>query len=173
MDVLDAIRGRRSIRRYLDEPISAANVEQLIDAALWAPSGGNAQTWRFVVVEEAERIRRLRMVSPGMPGPPPCVIIVCQQMKLAEHLGSTLGREKLALFDSAMAAQNIQLAAHALGLGACVVASFHVGAVQDVLELPAEIEPMLLVTVGRAAEAPIAPTRNREDVVFREACGAS
>jgi nitroreductase len=168
MDVLAAIRGRRSIRRYQDEPVSVTHVTALIDAALSAPTGGNAQTWRFVVVQDADRVRRLRMASPGMPGPPPCVIAICQDVDLAERRGGRLGRERLALFDSAMAAQNILLAAHAVGLGACVVASFHGRAVKDSLELPAGVEPILLVTVGRPAEAPAAPARKGEEVVFHE-----
>ena len=168
MDLQDAIRGRRSVRRFHDEPVSEADLERLIEAAVWAPSGGNAQSWRFVVVQDETRIRRLRMVSPGLPGPPPCVIAVCQDMDSAERQGARLGREKLTLFDSAMAAQNIMLAAHAAGLGACVVASFHAGGIKAVLELPTGVEPILLVAVGGAAEAPAAPPRQREGVVFNE-----
>jgi nitroreductase len=171
MDVRDAIRGRRSTRRFGDEPVDARDVEQLIEAGIWAPSGGNAQTWRFIIVRDEERIGKLRMVSPGLPGPPPCVMAICQDMELAERRGARLGREKLTLFDSAMAAQNVLLAGHALGLGTCVVASFHGRAVKDILGIPAEVEPILLVAVGRPAEVPAAPERRREEVVFYEAYG--
>ena len=168
MDLQDAIRGRRSVRRFHDEPLREADLERLIEAAVWAPSGGNAQSWRFVIVQDETRIRRLRMVSPGLPGPPPCVIAVCQDLDSAERQGARLGREKLTLFDSAMAAQNIMLAAHAAGLGTCVVASFHAGGIKAVLELPTEVEPILLVAVGRSSEAPVPPSRQREGVVFNE-----
>lgn len=168
MDVLDAIKARRSVRRFHEERIAPADIECLIEAAIWAPSGGNAQSWRFVVVQDKDRIRRLRMVSPGMPGPPPCVIAVCQDVDLAERLGARLGCEKLTLFDSAMAAQNLLLAAHAVGLGTCVVASFHAGGVKDVLRLPDSIEPILLVAVGRSSEEPTPPNRRREGIVFHE-----
>jgi len=103
-----------------------------------------------------------------MPGPPPCVVAVCQDLDLAEHLGARLGHEKLTLFDSAMAAQNLLLAGHAVGLGTCVVASFHAGGVKDVLRLPENIEPILLVAVGRTSEEPTPPDRRREGVVFHE-----
>lgn len=171
MDVLEAIKTRRSVRRFHEESVSSAEIGRLIEAAIWAPSGGNVQSWRFVVVQEERRIRRLGMVSPGMPGPPPCVIAVCQDVELAEQRGARLGREKLTLFDSAMAAQNIMLAAHAVGLGTCVVASFHAGGVKDVLKLPPGIEPVLLVAVGRPTEAPAPPSRQREGVVFNETYG--
>lgn len=171
MDVLEAIQARRSVRHYKDDPVSSEDVEQLISAAVWAPSGGNTQSWRFVVVRDRERIRRLRMVSPGMPGPPPCVIAVCQDVESAERRGAAVGRHKLTLFDSAMATQNILLAAHAIGLGTCTVVSFHAEAVRSVLELPAEVEPILLVTVGRAAEAPAVPARQTKEVAFYETYG--
>ena len=168
MDVLGAIMARRSVRRFHETRIAPADIECLIEAAIWAPSGGNAQSWRFVVVQNEERIRRLRMVSPGMPGPPPCIIAVCQDVDLAERLGARLGCEKLTLFDSAMAAQNLLLAAHAVGLGTCVVASFHARGVKNVLRLPESIEPVLLVAVGRPRERPAPPSRRREGVVFHE-----
>lgn len=168
MDVLDTIKSRRSIRRFHEKAVGAIDVEQLIEAAVWAPSGGNAQSWRFVVVQDVARIRRLRMVSPGMPGPPPCIIAVCQDMDSAERQGARLGRERLTLFDSAMATQNLLLAAQAIGLGSCVVASFHAGGVKDVLKLPASIEPILLVAVGYPAEAPEPPRRQQRGVVFHE-----
>ena len=172
MTVWDAIRGRRSIRRFLEEPVGAADIERLIEAAVWAPSGGNAQTWRFVVVRDVKRIRRLRVVSPGLPGPPPCVIVICQDLELAEQRGARLGRERIALFDSAMAAQNLLLAAHAMGLASCVVASFHAGGVQEILDLPSGVEPILLVAVGRAAgPEPASPARQVGEVTFHETYG--
>ncbi len=56
MDVYDAIRGRRSIRRFAGVPLDRTVLKQIVEAATWAPSGGNAQTWRFVIVTEPERI---------------------------------------------------------------------------------------------------------------------
>ena len=168
MNAEDAIRTRRSVRRYRDEPISSTEIELLIDAAVWAPSGRNRQTWRLVVVTERLKIRRLRMVSPGMPGPPPCVIAVCQDMGEAETYGSEETGKKLALFDSAMAVQNILIAAWSVGIGSCVVASFNRTAVRRMLDLPKTIEPILLVTVGRPAEEPPAPRRKKDGIIHYE-----
>jgi nitroreductase len=89
-------------------------------------------------------------------------------MERAEHSGAHLGRERLSLFDSAMAAQNILLAAHAMGLGSCVVASFHASAVSQLLRLPTNVEPVLLVAVGHADHHPDAPLRLRKEVVSHE-----
>jgi len=163
-----AIHERRSVRRYATTPIEEEVIVRLIDAATWAPSGGNAQTWRFVVIRDAERVRSLRMVSPGLPGPPPCVVAICQDVKAASQRGERLAAERLIYFDSAMAAQNLLLAAHDLGLGSCVVASFHSEAVRMLLRLPDHIEPILLVSLGWPLEEPEAPPRMQEGVIFHE-----
>lgn len=172
MEVLEAIKGRRSVRSFLDQPVEREILEQLVEAAIWAPSGGNAQTWRFVVITDPERIRRIKTVSPGLLGDPPAVIAVCQDLNEARAKGGEQGANFLAYVDAAMATQNLLLAAHAAGLGTCVVASFHRGAVGRLLGLPDGVEPLLLVSVGWPATVP-PPPRRREGVVFFEVYGES
>ena len=171
MELYEAIHGRRSVRRFVSESIDRSIHDRMVDAAIWAPSGGNAQTWRFVVVTEPARIARLRTVSPGLLGGPPVVIAVCQDLGEARAKGSTLGETFLAPVDAAMATQNLILAAHAEGLGTCVIASFHRKAVGRLLDLPEGVEAVLLVSAGRPAEAPSPPPRRTEGVVHYEAFG--
>ncbi|MDD4904281.1 MAG: nitroreductase family protein [Candidatus Bipolaricaulis sp.] len=171
MDLDTAIRGRRSVRRFKSLPIERAVLERIIEAATWAPSGGNAQTWRFVIVTEPARIAKLKTVSPGLLGDPGAVVSVCQDLADARAKGSTLGETLLAPCDAAMAAQNLLLAAYAEGLGTCTVASFTHRAVARLLKLPADVEPVLLVSVGTPDETPKAPPRNREGIVHWEVYG--
>lgn len=168
MEVYEAIRGRRSVRRFLPEPIDRSVLDRIVEAAIWAPSGGNAQTWRFVVVTEAERRRRLQTVSPGLLGDPPIVIAVCQDLGEARAKGSTLGETFLAPVDAAMATQNLLLAAHAEGLGTCTIASFHRKAVARLLELPDGVEAILLISAGCPAESPEPPARRTDGIVHFE-----
>jgi nitroreductase len=168
VDTMQAIRGRRSVRHYTEQPLDDRTVDRLIDAAIWAPSGGNAQTWRFCVVRNPDSIGGLRMVAPGLPGPPPCVLVICQDMTAAWECGRTLASQRLAFLDAAMAAQNVLLAAHDMGLGSCAVASFHAGAVCKLLGIPEGVEPILLVALGWPDEKPDPPPRRREEVVFYE-----
>ena len=168
MELWEAINGRRSVRAFLDRPVERNVLERLLEAAIWAPSGGNAQTWRFVVVTESKRIRSIKTVSPGLLGNPAAVIAVCQDLAEARAKGGTLGETFLAPVDAAMATENLLLAAYAEGLGTCVIASFHRGAVGRLLDLPEGVEPMLLVSVGWPAEAPLAPSRSGEGRVFFE-----
>ena len=169
MGVWEAIKGRRSVRSFQDRPVGRELLERLVEAGIWAPSGGNAQTWHFVVVTDPEGLRRLKTVSPGMLGDPPAAIAVCQNMDEARRKGGELGAS-LAVVDAAMATQNILLAAYDAGLGTCVIASFHKGAVKSLLGLPEGMEPVLLVSVGWPERVPAPPPR-KKDVISWERYG--
>jgi len=167
LDVWEAIQGRRSIRSFRSDPVPEDLIRKLIlEAGIWAPTGGNAQTWRFVVVTDHDLIRKVRMVAPGILGDPPVVIVICQDLDEAERKGSKLGRDALSLMDTALAAQNIMLTAYEQGLGTCLVASFHPGAVQKILRLPSSIVPQLLMSLGYANIKTQAPKRNNKVVWF-------
>jgi len=164
VELWEAIRGRRSVRAFLDRPVPRETLERLLEAAIWAPSGGNAQTWRFVAITDPVEIRNIKTVSPGLLGDPPAVIAVCQDLVQARAKGGNLGEMFLAPVDAAMATQNLLLAAYAEGLGTCTIASFHRRGVSRLLEIPEGIEPLLLVSVGYPAQTPPAPQRNQEGV---------
>lgn len=167
MDVSEAIRTRRSVRRYSDAVVGRQVLRKLVEAGCWAPTAGNAQTWRFVVVTDGVRMRKLRMIAPGFGGKAPVAIAVCQDMREAErHWGSETAQ--LAAMDSAMAALNIMLEAQSDGLGTCVVASFNGAALQRLLSLPEHVVPLLLVAVGHAKAPPATPPRDVDGVCFFE-----
>jgi nitroreductase len=168
MDLLKAIVERRSVRSFRPDPISEEVLRKLVEAGIWAPTGGNAQTWRFVIVTDPACVRRIKMLSPGLGGNPPAVIAVCQDLEEAERKGDKLAREKLTLMDSALAAQNIMLMAYAEGLGTCAICSFHQGGVQKLLKLPEHIEPQLLISVGVPETTPRPPKRNFDVIWFQE-----
>ena len=167
MDVWEAIQGRRSIRSFRSDPVPEDLIRKLIlEAGIWAPTGGNAQTWRFAVVTDHDLIRKIRMVAPGILGDPPVVVVICQDLEEAERKGSKLGRDLLSFMDTALAAQNIMLTAYEQGLGTCLVASFHPGAVQKILRLPPSIVPQLLMSLGYPNIKTQAPKRNNKVVWF-------
>jgi len=167
MDVCTAIKNRRSIRDFTADPLEGKELRDLIlEAGVWAPSGGNAQNWRFIVVTDQKILNKLKLVSPGLLGVPQAVIIVCQDLVYALEKGGELGVKTLSLMDTAMAAQNIMLAAYAVGLGTCPIASFHPEAVQKIMGLPVHIYPQLLISVGFSKENPLAPKRNPDIIWF-------
>ena len=77
MDVFDAIKGRRSIRQFTDEPIGKDELQKLLEAARWAPSGGNQQNWRFVVVTSPPQRELIRKFAPGIFAMPAAFIVIC------------------------------------------------------------------------------------------------
>ncbi len=164
MELWEAIRGRRSVRAFLNRAVPRETIERLLEAATWAPSGGNAQTWRFVVITDPAEIRSIKIVSPGLLGDPTAVIAICQDLVQARAKGGPLGETFLAPVDAAMATQNLLLAAYAEGLGTCAIASFHRHGVSRLLKIPEGIEPILLVSLGYPAQSPPAPPRRQEGV---------
>ena len=168
MDVLQAIKGRRSVRKFERRAVAPEVLRQLVETGCWAPSAGNMQTWRFVITTDEKRLGKLRMVSPGLLGEPPAAIVVCQDLATCiERMGEAMAPE-VATMDAALAAYAITLAAHAEGLGTCIVASFNKAAVARLLRLPDGVEPLLIVTVGYPARTPAPPRRKTEGVCSLE-----
>jgi F420 biosynthesis protein FbiB-like protein len=176
------IRGRRSIRRYIDRPISTEVLTRLVEAAHWAPSAHNRQPWRFCVVTSAEAKQRLAQVMGEQwqadlyaDGADPDFIARRVAISRARMTGAAaLVVASLTLVDMdrypdparaqaewtmatqsvALACQNLLLAAEAHGLGACWMCAplFVPEVVCAVLELPADWEPQALITLGYPAE---------------------
>jgi nitroreductase len=168
MDVIEAIKGRRSIRSYVDKPVPKELIGQVLEAAEWAPSASNQQRWRFIVVTQHSTKELIRQASPGIFAGPPVYIVICAE----EGSDATDWDRATYLADCSMAAQNIMLAAHSLGLGTCVVLSFSPPAVQEILELPEDIKPVLVVTLGYPGKQPAVPARlPLQQIAFEEEYG--
>ena len=161
----DVIITRRSVRQYTDAKVDVDRLASLVRLGTWAPSGGNAQTWRFIVVIDEAVIRAIHAASPGMAACPPAVIAICQDQNLAKERGGSFGRDRCAPMDAAMAAQTIMLAAHAEDLGTCAVLSFHPPSVQKILGLPEGIAPELLLMIGSPAQVPEPPARMLDGLI--------
>jgi nitroreductase len=171
VDVLQAIKERRSVRKFERRSVSPEVLRRLVETGCWAPSGGNRQTWRFIIVTDERRLSALRMVSPGLIGEPPAAIVVCEDLAGSRELVGESGAPVSTTMDAPLAAYAITLAAHAEQLGTCIIASFNVAAVRRLLHLPAEVAPVLVVTVGYPARTPKAPRRRTEGICFWETYG--
>ncbi|OKH90241.1 nitroreductase [Streptomyces uncialis] len=164
------LRTRSAVRQFTDQPVSDGQLEQLIDAILAAPTGGNKQAWAFVAVRDPRTLRLVRAFSPGMIEPPPLVVVACFDRSRAVKDDGEFWDEGLLCV--AMAVQNLLLAAHSLGLGGCPAASFRRGSVATILGLPSHLEPLLLVPLGHPARDLVSPPRrDRSEVVSHEFWG--
>jgi len=161
MDVLEAIKGRRSIRAFKSQAVSTEIVERLIDAARWAPSAGNIQPWEFIIIRNPEIKRNLAKaaLNQSFIEEAPVVIVVCADEIRSSQGYGVRGKTLYCIQDTAAATQNIHLAAYSLGLGTCWVGAFNEEEVRKILEIPQGVRPVAIIPVGYPAEKP--PARNR------------
>ena len=159
MELKEAILSRRSVRQFEERRIKKELLKEIVIAGIWSPTAGNIQPWMFFCITEPERIHTLQVVSPGVLGNPQALICVCSDQNRAYQKAGK-GGTTLALFDCAMAAQNIMLRAHDLGLATCVIRSFNQTAVRELLEAPAHVQPELIINVGYPIGQPSKPARN-------------
>jgi nitroreductase len=160
VDTIEAIRTRRSIRRYTGDPVADDVLSEILKAAMSAPSAGNQQPWQFVVVAERALREAIAAFHPyaQMVREAPVAIVVCGDLRLETYKGYWVQ-------DCSAATQNILLAAHAKGLGAVWVGIYpvedRVQRLQQLLALPAQVVPLALVPLGLPAER--VPPANRFD----------
>jgi nitroreductase len=159
-DNLGFILGRRSIRVYSPGEVSEPAVTRLLEAAMAAPSAMTKDPWRFVVVRDKQTLSKLAALHPGaaMLSSAAMAIVVCGDLDAAfeRHISYLLQ-------DCSAATENLLLAAHGQGLGACWV-GLHPGEplikrVKELLSLPASFVPVAVVSLGQPGEQPAPRTR--------------
>ncbi|MBP3774592.1 MAG: nitroreductase family protein [Bacteroidaceae bacterium] len=155
-DALQTILSRTSIRSYEQRPVETEKVDNLLRAAMAAPTAVNAQPWHFVVVTQQETLQALSECNPyaGFMAQAPLVIVVCGDT--TKMLPET-GRE-FWIQDASAASENILLAAQAQGLGAVWTALYPMEdrceAARQALELPHHLIPLNAIVIGYPAEQP-------------------
>ena len=189
-DLLKFLRARRSLRRYQRRPIPDGILEQLLEAAIWAPSAHNRQPWRFVIVSEQAQKEglaramgaklRADLEADGLPEPviekdvgrsferistAPLLILLCMtvsDMDAYPDERRSASERTMAIQSTAMAGQNILLMASSLGLGACWICAplFCPDLVGAALDLPPDWQAQGMITVGYPAGE---RTRGREN----------
>jgi nitroreductase len=150
--LLELMRGRRVCRSFTADPVGRDELNVLLDAARFAPSASNQRINKFRVVTDGDRIRLLRHLAPGMLGHPTALLVILTDTEKAAAEGVRLDLDHRTRWaDVGSAAENVLLAAEALGLGACPLMSFSVGGVAEMLELPDHLIPDYIVQVGHRA----------------------
>lgn len=168
MDCLQALRGRRSIRRYKDDPVKENDIMTILEAARMAPSAGNLQPCSFVVVRDAAVRAQIRAAAfnQELLGTAPVIIVVCVDPERSSYYGER-GMNYYCMLDGANATENILLAAYALGYGSCWMGGFNEKAVKEVINLPDNMRVVSLVPLGIADENPVGPPRRELSEVVR------
>ncbi len=166
MDTLEAIRTRRSIRKYLDRPVPEELIRKTLAAAMQAPSARNQQPWHFLVIDDRAILAKIAALMPNaaMAASAPAAILVCADLELEISEGYWV-------LDCAAAAENMLLAAHALGLGAVWCGVYprqpRMEGLRKLFALPENVVAHSLVVLGFAAEQVPATDRFRPERVCR------
>ena len=166
-EVLRNIKTRRVVREMSDKPVEREQIEAILEAARWAPSGGNLRPNRYVVIEDAETRRLVRLVAPGMFQRAPVLILICTNWQVVEAHGLT-ARDRALLIDVGTAAQTMMLAAHGLGLASGPVTSYSKEALRVILNLPAHYSPEIFICVGHKSEVARPGMRAWQKITWRD-----
>lgn len=169
-DLIKVIMTRSSVRAFLDKPVSDETIEQLLKAAMAAPSAKNSQPWAFVVIKDRTLLEMLGNSLPNakMTATAPAAIAICGV------LDKTLPGEahEYWIQDAAAATENFLLAVHALGLGAVWTGvhpiSERIRILKDVLKLPEGVEPFCLIPFGWPAAPATAKDKWDPSAVHRD-----
>jgi nitroreductase len=151
MSAMDAIFSRRSIRKFTPEPVSDETVDELLKAAMAAPSAGDERPWHFILIRDRDTLERIPTLHEyaAMCPEAALVIAVCADLEAERNPGYWVQ-------DCSAATQNILIAAQALGLGAVWLGVHPVKAREDnmrgLLGLPANAMTLGLVAIGHSAE---------------------
>lgn len=158
MDALTALYSRRSIRLYTSKPVAAETVNEILKAAMSAPSAGNERPWHFIVLTERSIMNEIPKFHPysAMLKHASTAILVCADVSLEKRKGYWV-------LDCSAATENMLVAAHAKGLGAvwCGVypSEDRVLNFKKLLRLPEQVVPFSLVPLGFPAETKYAEDR--------------
>jgi nitroreductase len=176
MNVLEAVKGRRSIRDFHDRPVAHEAIDDLIEALRWAPSAGNLQSRKFYLVFNEDKRRRLAAAAGNKDlaarlkkavkaalgknalTSAPLVVVACLDRGIHARYGER-GERLYAIQDVAASLMNMMLVAHDQGLGTVWIGAFDEQEVAEVLGLPEHLRPVALVPVGYPARVPAPPPR--------------
>jgi nitroreductase len=170
MDVLEAIKGRRSIRKYKEKKVPQRIIDDIIECGMNAPSSCNTQPWAFVVVKDKDKLEKLSKISKysSFVSNAPLCIVVC----LTNEEKSFSPNKYHSV---ACAVENMLLAIHAYGLGSCwtFVKDFDEVEVEqkarEILDIPKNVEVICMLPIGYPDQTPSQKSlKEKRDIVHTE-----
>ena len=166
MDIKELIMNRRSIRNYrTDKPVPHEVLADILNTARFAPSSGNLQNWKVIVVSDSKKKLELATASLKQKWitTAPIVLVICNNHADVKRLYKDRGEFLYSIQNVAAFVQNILLIAQSLGLATCWVGAFDPSAVKRVLRIPDDVEPEVIISLGYTAEEVDSPPRKTVD----------
>ena len=180
MDLMEAIVGRRSLRKYRSEAVPESALQTVLEAVRFAPSWANTQCWEVIVVKDLKIRTDLTAALPkGNPGlasmtEAPLLLVLCGKKGVSGYYKGQAATVKgdWLMFDTGIAMQNLCLAAHALGLGTVVIGLFDHKKVEEILGVSPGVEVVAMTPLGYPVTGGSAPKRKEiSEFVFYEKHG--
>jgi nitroreductase len=159
MDTLEAIRKRRSVRKYTGDSIPRQDLETIVDAGRLAATGGNRQPWEFIVVTEQAMIEQLKVAAQWMDKAGAIIAVVMDPAS------------RWWVEDGSAAIENILLASTALGYGSCWLEGWtlrHEDAFKALLGIPKDKRLLTLIPIGVPVEWPTREKKSLDEVIHWE-----
>jgi nitroreductase len=160
VDILGAVKKRRSIRDFKKKTIPEEMVQKLMDALIWAPSAGNLQVRKFYFVKN-EKIRKMiaaAALNQNFIAEAPLVVVGCTDSRISLKYGER-GVHLYSIQDVAASIMCMMLVAYDNGLGSVWVGAFREEGIIEVLDLPGYLRPVAIVPVGYPSKVPDPPPR--------------
>ena len=164
MDVLTAIKERRSIRKYSAKPVEEEKLQKVLEAARLSPSARNQQEWKFIVVKDSETRKRLTEEAINQPfvGEAPIILVCCGTE--TESI-MRCGQPRYTV-DLSIATAYMILAAYEQGLGTCWLGSFDENKVKEILDIPEDVRVVSITPLGYPDESPAPKPRKELDEII-------
>jgi nitroreductase len=160
MDILKAVKERRSIRDFQKKDIPVDIMNKIIDALIWAPSAGNIQARKYYFVKDITVKRKIAAaaLNQNFIAEAPLVIVGCTDSRISFTYRDR-GVFLYAIQDVACSIMGMMLVAHELGLGSTWVGAFYEDQIMKILSMPQNLRPVAIVPVGYPSKIPKAPPR--------------
>ena len=174
---IDLVKKRRSVRSYRPDPVPREMIVKCVEAARYAPTACDTQSWRFIVVEGEMKERLIRESLGGLVVPnrwassAPTIVVIASSLRLVTHrIGGGMKGIGYHWIDTGIAGEHFVLQAAELGLGTCWIGWFDKKAAKKLLDLPGSCEVTSMLAVGFPAEEPLEKKRRTVDeiVTFRD-----
>jgi len=165
MDVFQAVEKRKSVRKFKSDPIPDDHLYRILETAHQAPSGGNRQPWKFIVIKDSERRKQIAAAADSQS-------FIADAGVVIAALGDPAVSKNLHKQDPMIAIEHMVLAATSLGYGTCWIGAFNETEIKNILKVPASYVVVALLPIGVPNESPQARGRKPfEEVFFRETYG--
>jgi nitroreductase len=158
MNVMDAIKTRKSVRAYMDRPVEEDKLSVILEAGRLAPSASNRQEWRFVIVRETETRKKIAQAAGNQEFIAEAAVVIVACAETDERV--MMCGQACYPIDVAIALDHITLAAVELGLGTCWIGHFDEAEVKKILGIPDAIHVVELMPLGYPAN-PSTVEKNR------------